>query len=413
MPRKIPVGPPGLEREVRGVGSIQEHWPRGTGFHEESAPWPRHNEFLGVAQRYAEQVAAGERSVYVKAVAREATKRLLRLHLFQQPNRALLVGYRHAGPASNADVLAHVKNLQREMAWEREKWSVQRNTLQWRCYANDPWFVAWLREVPASNLFRWATAYLPEAQRRLPLVRKNLAQLAPLPSEMRKAYFLATTAGRHLLTLAGAEVELEPTTEHHVCLVCQRLLAYHTTKNARHGPVHVAHLTEQLETHLVLKRPAWQSAEQLLDLVHSAGTFSQGRVSRLEADTTMLRVEAALSRAQAVLDGASDLSVELAALRPTHLELEEPCEACKWVRAVEPEEDQLPPFHPGCQCFRLAWRHSEMPDLERKVMLWAFECALGHDKTPRFPFEEFIEACEQRRSTPCSHVNGGSAESRS
>jgi hypothetical protein len=221
MPPKLPIGPPGFERELRGAPDIQKLWPRGPGFHEESAPLPRPRQFRAVAQRYAEHVARGERPVYVKAVAREATKRLLRLHLFEQPNRELLVGYKHAQSIDHDGALAYVRRMHREMAWEREKWSVQRNPFQWRRFGREPEFTRWLQGVSAENLHRWGIAYLPDNRRALSWARRGLAQLAPMPSQIHRAYFLATATDRRLLTLAGVEMELGLMTEHHVCRVCQ------------------------------------------------------------------------------------------------------------------------------------------------------------------------------------------------
>jgi len=157
-------------------------------------------------------------------------------------------------------------------------------------------------------------------------------------------------------------------------------------------------MAEMLERHLTFRRNDVWTAEQVLDSVNKSAILVQSRATKLEVSATMVRVRSALQRGRALLESRSGLPDGLDVLRPTHLELQDPCDACGKSRAVANEEAMLPPFHPLCRCFRLAWRSSELPDLERKVTLWSLECALGHDRVQRFPFDEFIEACEQLRA---------------
>lgn len=392
MPPKLPVGPPNSTRPL--VFQDRTFWPKEDGFHEESAKRPIAQQYLNCGRRFVGGLAPGERGVYVQNVVAEATKRLMCLHLFLQPRRDLLVGYQHARRTGKEGLQhEHVKYIQRELAWERQKRAVQRNYIAWRQYRHERPFLAWLETVSSAQLESWAALYLPAAHRRRLDLRRRLAEIAPMPEDIRRAYFLATSDHRQIRALVGIEAELDTYTEYHVCLVSQRLLAYHTATNAKYGPVHLQHLTKLLARKRAFNRPDWMAPHYLLEVIQDQDLLCQGRVTKQSAETTMVRVRAAVQVAQETLRGERELDELLPTLIPDRLELEA-CDRCSDRMSAGPEEDQLPPFGALCRCFRLAWRRSEMDELQRKMTLWALECALKDDQAPRFPFEEFIAACD-------------------
>lgn len=93
MAPKSPVGPAHLRPVYHVVYGGQKEWPKGTAFHEESGAYAQASTYRACAREFAKQVARDERPSYRKAVAGEATKRVLGLHLFKKQERDLLVGY--------------------------------------------------------------------------------------------------------------------------------------------------------------------------------------------------------------------------------------------------------------------------------------------------------------------------------
>lgn len=384
---------PGLEFAPFTLERRSDRWPKGTGFYLESVWWPNQSRYHAAALRVAQQVCPHEQTIFVKAVAREALKRVLGLHFIEDHRRALLVGYQ---PTEHAAESRHVSMVMRELAWEREKWSAQLSAWRWRRYNNDPEFMRWLQRVPADVLVRWARSYVPEQPERMEVTRSSIAALTPMPAEIRKAYFIFSTEWTQLQRLAGAEVYLTPDVEYPVCLVSQRLVALHSTLQARHGPQHIEHLAKSIERHVVLRSEPRSIAADIRDWAHKGGKFSQGRLTKKEADVALEVVDAALERAQAILTGTREITPELERLTPTHLVVDDPCPTCTKRTIVTSDEGALPPFHRTCRCFRLSWRSTKIGELERRTTLWALECAV-HDRRARFPLEEFIEAGERLR----------------
>jgi hypothetical protein len=171
--------------------------------------------------------------------------------------------------------------------------------------------MGWLSRVPANELVRWARSYAPEQAERLEVTRSSVAALQPMPAEVRKAYFIFATTWQDFRRLVGAEVELNAAVESSVFLVCQRLVALHSTFQALHGPQHIEQLAAHLQRHVVLRSDAWRSATRTRAWAYRAGTFSQGRLTKQEADEAFKVVDAALERAAVILSG----KVEVEAVR--------------------------------------------------------------------------------------------------
>jgi hypothetical protein len=399
MASEVPVGSSSLLLGKRGPKSVGAEWPKGTAFHEESGAFVQASTYRACAREFAKQVAPDERSVYQNAIAGEATKRVLRLHLFKQQERELLVGYPHADFCTQAEA-THGQRLRLEIAWEREKHRVQRGEWgeqRWHWFHREPRFVLWMQSVARPDLNRWALKHLPHQTRFIKAddLRGLLARVRPLPEAIRKRYFFENATDQEVRAQAGAETRLDVLTEHHVARVCQRLIALHTLRNAKRGPSDVAFLESKLIR---------QNASNILSTTLAADQFSylqesemriQRRVAYDVAQTVTERVHQAVATVQGALQSAAGIRELLWELTPDRLVLEEVCPFCEHRnRLVEQEETSLPPYHPVCECFRLTWRSTQMGEFDRCLMLWACECALRPNPTPRFPLMQFIDACE-------------------
>jgi hypothetical protein len=89
MASKIPKGPPGLEFDLTPLLRPEHNWPKVTGFYLEGVGYPNERCYLDAAQRYAEVLCPRERDFYVAVVAREAVKRVHRVHCLDGHQRDL------------------------------------------------------------------------------------------------------------------------------------------------------------------------------------------------------------------------------------------------------------------------------------------------------------------------------------
>lgn len=379
----------------------RQDWPQPSRYGEESYPKPRGHPFMSVAFAFARQLAKGESPVYSNAVAQEALNRFrfdqspLRLtpHL-QEPRKAGDLG---EGASDHAEWLC------REMAWHRERWSTQTNTFHWRRYGHEPQFVGWLQTVPAVELMQWVRRYLPLTQvEALSEMRRRVSSLVPMPENICRAFFFATASEEELSAFAGVQQSLDPSTERHVALVCHRLLAFHAAQHSRFGPGRVFDLFEMLTRWRRRPRAQGRSTDEVRDIAKATCVCMQARLWEAEARVAMDRIQQALHQARDIFDGKQDLKEAVQALRPTTLVLAEPCATCG-ARELEVTASALPPFQPGCRCLRLLWRSHQMPELERKIVIWALECGLRRGKPSRFPFEEVVDACERLREVSEVH----------
>lgn len=146
-------------------------------------------------------------------------------------------------------------------------------------------------------------------------------------------------------------------------------------------------------------RAPTRSWPALLKAAREALLSLQGRVGKEAADAAMGRVEQALHQAQNIFEGRVGQREALQALNPNELTMAECCTRCEMREFVTDDESALPPFHSTCRCIRLAWRTDCISELERRVSLWALECAFAAGKSLRFPCEEILECCRTRLPT--------------
>jgi hypothetical protein len=187
--------------------------------------------------------------------------------------------------------------------------------------------------------------------------------------------------------------ELSTTAERHVCLICHRLLASHAARHSRHGPAHVNGLVQVLSRWQAKYRAPSRSWPALFETASEALLSVQSRARKEAADVAMGRIHQALHQAQNIFEGRVDLREAFQALNPNTLSVAECCATCEAHESVATDESALPPFHSTCRCIRLAWRSDRIPELERKVSLWALECAFAAGKSLRFPCEEILGCC--------------------
>lgn len=373
--------------------SEMTYWPAASPFGEESHPRPFGFAYEAVAVRGAKQFVEGEDILYVKAVARAAFQRTKGGSALHAPDPILLKALPSAAGEFEAGA-SHVQFVHEEMAWNRERWSILRNSVQWRRYGHEAKFLAWLESVPLATLLEWTRKHcLARGSKTLSALRGQLVQLVPMPSEIARAYFVATTPPVRLRAMAGLAGELSATAERHVCLICHRLLAFHAARHSRHGPAHVNGLVQVLSRWQAKYRAPSRSWPALHGTAQEAILSVQGRVGKEVADLAMGRIEQALHQAQNVFEGRVDPREAFQALNPNTLTVTECCSRCEARESIVDDESALPPFHPTCRCIRLAWRSDRIPELERKVSLWALECAFAAGNSLRFPCEEILECC--------------------
>ena len=231
----------------------------------------------------------------------------------------------------------HADWVRRELAWNRERWSAQTNTSQWRPYGHELRFAAWLQTVSAVTLVQWVRRYLPPVPAEsLSGMRWRIRGLQPMPEVIARAYFFDTVSAEELGVLAGAPYPLDQTAERHVALVCHRLLAFHAAKHSRFGPGRVSDLMQMLERWRRTPRPHGRTPDEAFNIAKTTCLCLQRRLWRSDACAAMDRVHLAMQRAQDIFEGKTSVRAAFHELNPTKLALTQPCAACEGRQSVIP-----------------------------------------------------------------------------
>lgn len=219
----------------------------GSCFHEPSNPQPRANVFWGLARRTAYALVGHEPEGAAEAVAREAFCRVLQREpptrspptydlsrtMRRQPCQASL---------SDRNLASYANQVDLQLAWNRARPGMRSAGGHWVNYEADPAFVDWI----SSYHWKWRLGF---QHRHVPLGSEqgcppllSIPELAPMPDDVLRSYFKSCKWQPR----SSEEGRRASVPAHLVAQTCQRLLAYHSARNAVFVQYHVIRLLRLL-----------------------------------------------------------------------------------------------------------------------------------------------------------------------
>lgn len=357
-------------------------------FVEESEPKPSRLVLRHVAFDFLSGFAPHSGRSLHKAVANEATRRVMGQRLDSQaPAEGELLTNHHPAqphPAEQA-FQEHAKLIGNELAWLQERRRVSPAD-SCRRFDRDPLFRSWLARVPMALLTEWGGRYLAEQPppKRLRHLLETLSKLVPMPETIRKTHFTSVSPWQPRY---GAWVE------YLIATASQRLVAVHTARHAVDGPQALAMLLARC-----------RSQNQRCGAIASPGFAKRAHLSLVESEAAVGSAlsETALTAASKQLWELMEPTVlrlgtpegiqeELELLRPTMLRLERPCIFCRHSGATSLRNRRLPPFHLACRCLQLGWVTPGVTAYDRRIRLWTCAAFFGSYPEKNVPLREFIE----------------------
>ena len=373
-----------------------------TRFHESSARRPSRRVFLGVAQRCLATLTPDTPDTLQRAAAHEAVELVFGRRYPWLDGLSATSFDKGCSAAEAASAADHATYVALQLDWEQRKHEVIIGRTCHR-YDKDPDFMRWLDDVPPMRLTYWCQQFCPQrAVDGLDEQREAIAELRPMPACIRWAHCDAST----VVELADSQGR----TARLVALACQRLVAVHTARYSTDCPRALLLLYKRCKASR--RQRSWPAANN--DSVDSIRLQLESELDTpavVNSSLSLLAIETATAEARQTIEsvarriGSLDLlTTEVERLRPRILRADRICLRCyssltragmmpkpvTWGGSFD--EKLLPPFHPACRCFQLAWSTPGVSGYERELSMWA--CAvhfeLGEMNTP-FPLGEFLE----------------------